>query len=421
MKRKTFLLNTAMATAMYPLLNLMQACHSSRSSLPHKRILVLVQLVGGNDGLNTLIPLTNYKNLVAARPNLFIPEKKVLSLNGYRETGLHPALGGIQDLFNNGLAGFVQNVGYDNQSYSHFRSSDVWLTGSTASEVLYTGWMARYLETRYKDYPLNFPNSEHPHPPAIKVGDTGTFAFQSEEMDMSIVINSFSQSEHSGTEEDRAAPDTYGGKQANSIRKIFLQSDRYNAAINNALNTSFQHTPLYPKPGENPLADQLKTVARLIHAGLDTPVYMVDLKGFDTHAEQVDPSNTTKGAHADLLAKLSQAITCFWEDIEHMDRQDDVAGMAFSEFGRRIIANHSYGTDHGAAQPLLFFGAALKGGIVGHNPLIPDQVTVDDNLNKQYDFRSIYTSILNGWYKAEPKQTSAIFSDTFPSLQLFKT
>ncbi len=260
-----------------------------------------------------------------------------------------------------------------------------------------------------------------PDPPAIKVGDSGTFVFQGEVMDMSIVLNPDSQPENSGTDIDIREPDTYAGVGVKSIREIFLQTDRYTNVLKYALESSFQHSKLYPKTGENSLADQLKVVARLINSGLQTPVYMVDLKGFDTHAEQVSSSDTTKGSHADLLRKLSQAITCFWDDMNHIGREKDVAGMAFSEFGRRIISNNSYGTDHGAAQPLIFFGANLHGGIAGNNPFIPEKATVDDNLQMQFDFRNVYTSVLKDWFAATDSVTKNVIYQEFPELVIFKT
>ena len=158
-----------------------------------RKIQVVIQLTGGNDGLNTLIPLNEYDRVVKARPNLFIPESKVLPLNGSPNTGLHPSLKGIRDMYNYGLASFIQGVGYENQNYSHFRSADIYLTGTESSKVLYTGWMARFLETKFKGYPEGFPNWETPDPPAIKVGDTGTFLFQGKEMDVSIVYGTASE------------------------------------------------------------------------------------------------------------------------------------------------------------------------------------------------------------------------------------
>lgn len=419
MNRKLFIRNSAIASALYPFLSTLASCNSKTVS--QNRILVLIQLVGGNDGLNTLIPLDNYKNIIQARPNLFIPENKVLNLKGSALNGLHPALGGIKDLYENNLLSFVQGVGYENPNYSHFRSSDIYLTGAESSKVLYTGWMARFLETRYNNYPQGFPSATHPDPPAIKVGDTGSFLFQGKAMDMSIVVDP--SAEFSAPEID--APSNqftgYAGEEVKSIREILLQTNRYSKVIQNALGTSILHSKLYPETGKNPLADQLKTVTKLIKGGLQTSVYLVDLKGFDTHSDQVDSSDTTKGSHADLLQKLSQAITCFWDDMNQIGREKDVIGMTFSEFGRRIISNAAYGTDHGASQPIMLFGSHIKPGITGTNPVIPDQLTASDNLQMQFDFKSVYSTVLKNWFHADEIVIKDVISGSYPKINIFRS
>jgi len=418
MKRRTFIRNTAI-TAMVPLMfDALSACNMGGNK--QNRIFIVIQLVGGNDGLNTLIPLDSYKKFIAARPNLFIPENKVLPLKGFSDVALHPSMAPVQQMFNDKQIGFVQGVGYENQNYSHFRSADIWITGAEASKVLYTGWMARFLETRFQKYPQGFPNVQHPDPPAIKVGDMGTFLFQGSVMDMSIVIDPASTGfENSESETASNTANTYAYDEVHSIQEILQQTERYSGVLKKALATSFNHSKLYPKQGENPLADQLKTVAKLIKGGLQTSVYHVDLKGFDTHDKQITPGDPLRGSHADLLQKLSQAVQCFWEDMHTIGRQDDVAGMTFSEFGRRIMSNASCGTDHGSSQPLMFFGAGVKHGITGHNPVIPDVVNATDNLAWQYDHRAIYSSILKQWFGVPGHLVSEVFPGNFPDVKIF--
>ena len=420
MKRRTFIRNTALA-AFSPLVLNMLSCNGLLDlRKPRRRIFVFVQLIGGNDGLNTLIPLTDYGNLIAARPNLYIPENKVLQLNDYPTVGLHPSLGGLQDMFNNKLLSFVQGVGYDKPNYSHFRSSDIYLTGSAAGDVLYTGWMGRYLETQFKGYPDGFPNAKSLDPPAIKVSDTGTFLFLGNRMDMSMVVDAHAEFKEPEVESNGNGKANYVDQQINTIREITKQTKKYAGTIREGLKSNFQHSDKYPSKGENPLADKLKTVANLIHSGMDTPAYMVDLNGFDTHDYQADSKNTTKGMHADLLAKVSQAVTCFWDDITHIGMEDEVCGVIFSEFGRRIKSNASSGTDHGASQPFIFFGKKLAGGIIGDNPTIPMNATVFDNLEKQFDFRAVYSSILKGWYEAPDEVIANTIPGGYPYLNLFK-
>jgi uncharacterized protein (DUF1501 family) len=418
MNRRVFIRNSAI-TAIPLFLGALSACHFDTQRKPKNRILVLIQLIGGNDGLNTLIPLDNYERIIKARPGLFIPEKKILSIKGTNSIGLHPSLEGIQDMYNNGLITFVQGVGYANPVLSHFRSQDIWLTGAD-TKILSTGWMARFLETRYKGYPKGFPSTKLPDPPAIKIGDTGTFLFQGQAIDMSVIINP--STGFQAPEVDLPVDDesTFAAIEMKSISEVLLQTQRYSKTIKNALDTSFQHSRSYPKEGENSLADQLKIVSKLIKSGSQTPVYMVDLKGFDTHQGQADPSDPTKGAHADLLKKLSQAISCFWEDITAMGRENDIVGMTFSEFGRRIISNASMGTDHGSSQPTLFFGAGINSGIIGANPLIPEHITVQDNLPLQYDYRSVYSSVLKNWLDAEQNVISNVLLGSYPEIGIFK-
>ena len=417
MNRKKFIKNAGIA-ALFPfVLDALQACGAKQN---RNRIFVIIQLDGGNDGLNTLIPLDNYRLLAAARPNLLIPENKVLRMKGVSQTALHPALEGIKDMYDDNLISFVQGVGYYNPSYSHFRSSDIWLTGSDSATVLNTGWSARYLQTRYNGYPTGFPNSEHPEPPAIKIGDTGTYLFQGNEMDMSIVIDPYAGFESREVESSSNESTTMAGKETRNILGMLQQTQRYATVIENALATSFTHSKSYPEKGKNPLADQLKMVAHLINGGLQTPVYLVDLKGFDTHNSQAEPGNTTKGVHANLLGQLSQAISCFWEDIQRMGKENEVAGRTFSEFGRRIMSNASYGTDHGSSQPILFFGSNIKRGITGTNPVIPEKVTVNDNLTLQYDYRTIYKSVLKQWFGASDEVVSSVLFGKFPEIEIFK-
>jgi len=418
MKRKTFLLNSATIAAMYPLLNALHACNVKHKGTG-KKVFVFIQLAGGNDGLHTLIPLDNYKKIQEARKNIFIPESKILSLKGTSTCGLHPSMESIKDMFDNGLVGFVQGVGYEQPNFSHFRSSDIWLTGAESSKVLYTGWMARYLETRFKNYPDNYPDKNFPHPPAIKIGDTGTFLFQGKAMDMSLVINPNIPFGESGTTATNTESDTFGIDEVKTIREMLLQSDRYASVVKKALDTPFASSKSYPKKGENPLADQLKVVAQLINAGMETSVYLVDLKGFDTHVEQSSATDSTKGVHADLLSKLSQAIYCFWDDIIHMGREADVAGMTFSEFGRRIVSTSGYGTDHGSSQPILYFGGNIDSQLIGHNPIIPDKITVEDNLALQYDFKSVYASILKQWFNAPDNVSQSVLGGEFDALKMF--
>jgi uncharacterized protein (DUF1501 family) len=174
----------------------------------------------------------------------------------------------------------------------------------------------------------------------------------------------------------------------------------------------------YPAQGKNALADQLKIVARLIGGGLKTKIYMVNIGGFDTHSKQTEDTDTTAGNHAGLLKKISEAIYAFMDDLEYLQAKNRVMGITFSEFGRRIKSNASGGTDHGAGAPLFYFGHNIKGGIIGENPIIPAAVTVNDNVAMQYDFRAVYSSILENWFNINSAEISKILPGQYPTLPL---
>lgn len=411
MNRRTFLKNTVYASLL-PLLGgvLMNACTFRKGK--GKKIFVLVQLVGGNDGLNTLIPLDNYSNLVKARPNLYIPDKKIIPISG-KQVGLHPAMAGLKELFDAKQLSFLQGVGYENPSYSHFRSTDIWLTGAEASKTLYTGWMGRYLESKSDILGMA-------HPPAIKIGETGSLLFEGTNMDVGVVIPPAAE-DYRGTICDPLADtlDGYALDELQEIQATLRQSGKYSKVLDQAIKESVGYKGPYPEAGKNPLADQLKMVAQLVDAELQTPVYHVELKGFDTHSEQVDKSDTTKGMHADLLSKLSEALTAFWNDITRMGKEDEVLVMVFSEFGRRIGSNSSYGTDHGSAQPLMFLGKGLNPGVLGENPVIGNNISVSDNLHVQTDFKAVYAAVLKDWFGSDDKALGNVLNANIIPVDLF--
>ncbi|MBK5286384.1 MAG: DUF1501 domain-containing protein, partial [Bacteroidia bacterium] len=177
----------------------------------------------------------------------------------------------------------------------------------------------------------------------------------------------------------------------------------------------------YPAAGTNSLADQLKIVARLVGGGLKTKIYMVSLGGFDTHSGQAIAGNTATGTHATLLDKLSVAISAFQTDLNYLNVANRVVGMTFSEFGRRIISNASEGTDHGVGAPMLLFGNAVQNGILGTNPSIPSSASVNDNVAMQYDFRSVYSSVLNEWFCVPQQDLSQIMLQNFQLLPVIQS
>ena len=370
----------------------------SASSVATDHVLVIIQVVGGNDGLNTVIPLDQYSNLSAARSNILIPAANVLPLNGTTATGLHPSMTGMQQMYNNGFLSIVQSVGYPNPNYSHFQSTDIWMTAEDNGQSLTTGWMGRYMAYEYPNFPTGYPNTTVPDPLAIQIGTSLSPTFQGPTAEMAMAVTDPSSIYNLANGIQSAAPATNAGVELTYIRGVAQQTNQYASVLASAYNAGTSTASLYPTCSE--LGAALQAVAKLISGGLKTKVYMVSTANdgsFDTHAGQVVAGNTTTGVHATRLQNLSDCIKGFHDDLQASGHADRVLGMTFSEFGRRIISNASVGTDHGAAAPMFIFGNKVQSGIVGTNPQIPAAANVNDNLPMQYDFRSVYASILQDW------------------------
>ena len=391
-----------------------------RASLKNGRVFVLIQLNGGNDGLNTIIPVDQYSNLSAARSNILIQQSKVLALNGTNATGMHPAMTGLRSMYDSGKISIVQSVGYPNPNFSHFRSTDIWHSASDSNQYVGSGWAGRYLEDVYTGFPTGYPNTNDPDPLAISIGYAVSTALMGPTVSTGVAISnptSFYQLVN-GTVDP--APNTPAGHELTYVRLVLQQTQSYNDTVKTAAQAV---TNKATYPANNSLGDQLKIVANLIAGGLQTPIYTVSIGGFDTHSSQVTSSGSTEtGNHADLWKKVSDAIAAFQSDCEQLGIADRVAGMTYSEFGRRIKSNASLGTDHGAAAPVIVFGKNVNPGIIGSNPTIPSSVTVNDNVPMQYDFRQIYASVLEDWFQASVSKTdSDLLFKHFDTLAIFKS
>jgi uncharacterized protein (DUF1501 family) len=405
MNRRTFIKNAGILAFSPYLLSSLQAC----SKRDKKKVLVIIQLVGGNDGLNTLVPVDQYSVLSQVRKNILIDENKLLGLKDTSVTKLHPSLSGVRDMYNNDLIKFIQSVGYENPVYSHFRSTDIYLSGSASNEFLNTGWMARYLSILKENDSKIFFQNDVPYPPAVKIGDSGSLLFMNEQMDMSVMLDSIDRFDYLNLPSDIKFDQSEYADKLNYIRDVLLRTKSFGPSLEKVLQQDSVHSKLYPPKGENMLADKMKIISKLIKSDLQTPVYMVEFKGFDTHQDQVDSHNAAKGSHAHLLSQLSEAVTCFWDDVVKMGMEENVIGVTISEFGRRIYSNGSFGSDHGAAQPVIVFGKNIKTGIEGLNPQISSDITVDDNLEAAIDFRNVYASLLKQWFGVEEAVVKKVF------------
>lgn len=376
-------------------------------------VLVLVFMEGGNDGLNTVVPLDQLSALSNVRPHVILPENSLLTLPR-SEVGLHPSLEGFSSLYKEGRLGIVQNVGYPNPNYSHFRSTDIWLSASDSNELINTGWSGRYLNNCYPNYPTDFPNMDMPDPLAIEIGSGNSLLFQGPSAAMGMSIGDATSFYNLINDIDEPAPDTPAGDQLEYIRLVARQSQQYGEVVKEAAEKVTQQED-FP---ETWLGEQLKIVSRLIAGGLKTPLYLVRHGGFDTHDNQVEVSDHTSGEHSNLLKELDDAVVAFMKDMEIQGTGDNVVGLTFSEFGRRIVSNASLGTDHGSAQPVFFFGNKVKGGVIGNNPSISPTATYEDNLPMAIDFRQVYASLMQQWLGASATDTSAILFDQFDTVGL---
>lgn len=389
------------------------------------RVLVIIHLNGGNDGLNTVIPLGQLSAYAALRGNVAIPENRILPLARDSTIGLHPALTGLRGLHNDGKVSIIHSVGYPDSNQSHYRSTEIWMTAVDAGQTAQTGWVGRYLTARFPGYPDNYPNLQMKDPLAIQIGLQTSPALLGNEQSMGVAINdpnAFYQMIGSPSAISPAGlPCCNGGELISFVRQQQKLATGYAAEIKRAAGAGKNLAVYPPSTDKNELAEQLKIVARLIHGGMQTKVYYVKMDGFDTHSGQVDNADPTKGRHATLLSKLSAAITSFQQDLKLQGIEDKVIGMTFSEFGRRANSNASKGTDHGVAAPLFIFGSNVRHPAIG---AVPDLSALSGTgTNKeipvQIDFRRVYSDIINDWFGTDYTTTNAILYRNFPTISLF--
>lgn len=418
MKRRSFLRNAGALSlpALLPSVRLAAMPARLAKSLLNAesdKVLVLIQLTGGNDGLNTLVPRDQYDGLTAVRPDLYIPENKLIPISD--TVGMHPALAGIRPLYSDGRLNWIQSVGYPNQNRSHFRSTDIWHTASDSDVELRTGWIGRYLDGLYPGFPEDYPSEEVPYPVAVTVGNVVSETCQGLAANFSLTLNNPFDIIPLQPSEEEAVPDTPYGEELSFMRTSILQANAYGAVVEEAAELG-NNLIDYP---QTQLSQRLKHVARMISGGLGTKIYVVSIGGFDTHANQVTPNAPEGGAHAELLREVALAINAFQNDLAALGIDDRVVGMTYSEFGRQIRSNESYGTDHGTAAPLLLFGNCVATGILGSNPQISADVEKQEGVPMQYDFRDVYGTILEDWFEVPVAEVKSLLYAGYNKLPLF--
>lgn len=384
MERRTFIQTTSLASAAMMIPNFLKAQENITVSAKDK-ILIVIQLTGGNDGLNTVVPYENdlYYN---ARPKISIKKNEVLKLNN--ELGLNPAMQGFINLFDDGKMCLINNVGYPEPDRSHFRSMDIWQTASNSNEYKTTGWLGRYLDEQCNDCdkPTQVLEIDDTLSLALKGKKVKGLAMKDPKRLFGTISDSFIQqlsSQHIiGDHQHDNAEYLYKtlAETVSSSAYIYQKSKIYKSATT------------YPN---HQFGKSMKTIAELITSGVNTNVYYVSLGSFDTHFNQ-------QKRQANLLEQLSETVKVFMNDLKISGKQDDVLLMTFSEFGRRVNENASLGTDHGTANQIFLFGNNLKkNGIYNEAPNLADLDNGD--LKFSVDFKNVYSTILKKWLNVDDK------------------
>lgn len=383
------------------------------------RKLVLINLAGANDGLNTIVPLNQYDIYSNLRPTIKVPisgANKYINLDSTlpdnQQIGLNPALTGLKSLYDKSWLRIMQSVGYPSQNKSHFKSTDLYLTGNDGNSLLNgqdTGWIGRFMELYYSDLIVET------YPLAVEIGSNNTsLGFHAEEAHgLSLNISGqdpagyYSVLNGLGGAPPLNIPDSDYGKQLEFITNTDALSNTYAESISNAFNSG-KNDISYP---DSDLANQLKTVARLISGDLSTKVYMVRISGFDTHNEQVQGVGEALGKHHSLLTDLSESMEAFINDLNNQNLADDVVGLTFSEFGRKAAENGNLGTDHGEIAPMFVFGKPVAGGVSGTNPDLTEATSSNNYQLKtvQYDYRQTFATLLQNYLGADDAIIDATF------------
>ena len=395
-RRRSFIKRSLLVSAgsiMLP--NFIEAVEKSANDITNNKILVIVQLSGGNDGLNMIVPYSNSR-YYKARPQLAIPEKDVIKLSD--EMGLHPNMTGLKNLYDDGLLCILNNVGYPDPNRSHFRSMDIWQSASRSNEYLQSGWIGRFIESNLngKSYPYS----------AIEIGDTLSLALKGKLVkglamqNPQRLYNSIQKGLFQPLAKQYSAYKDY----SKNLKYIYNTMNETISSVNyiykkvNGSSSAGNYPP-------SALGQNLKTISEMIQSGINTKFYYTSLDGFDTHVHQRPKQDK-------LLKVYSEAISFFVNDLKQKDIFQNVLILTFSEFGRRVSQNASGGTDHGGANNLLLMGGHLKkSGFYNESPDL--QNLNNGDLKYSIDFRSVYKTIIKSFFKENP---FPIIGKTFPEL-----
>ena len=381
-RRKEFIQVGSLATASLMLPKFLKAFEAKNMVPAGNKVVVILQLSGGNDGLNTVIPVRN-DIYYRSRPRLGIEKGKALLLND--EVGLHPSLTAFRELYDDGSLGIMNNVGYPNPDRSHFRSMDIWHTASQSNEYLTTGWVGRYLDAQCSgcDKPTQ----------AIEIDDVLSLAMKGEHI-KGIAVKD--PRRLYGTSNEKFFRDVLKNHKDDGGEQPVDYLYKTMAETLSSADYIFKQSRMHPSSAEYPktdLGNSLKTIASLIYSDINTKVYYVSLGSFDTHINQ-------DAQQKRLFTEMNDAVKAFVKDLKDNNRFNDVMLFTFSEFGRRVEQNASGGTDHGTANNMFLISGGLKQkGVI--NPL-PDLSDLQEgDLKYNVDFKNVYATVLNKWLNAD--------------------
>ncbi len=377
MDRRKFIKNSTLASSLFFVPSFVKAFETVASSKLGFKRLVIIQLSGGNDGLNTVVPFGDdlYHN---ARPTIALGKDDVLKLND--DIGLHSSLGPLKRLYDQGYLSIINNVGYPNPNRSHFRATDIWQTASGSEEYKQSGWIGRFLDN-YGEHPYN----------AIEIDDSLSLALKGEEFNGIATKNPEALFKTANDPYFRGVLNHYNDEHLSEHNLGYLYKSMI-AAESSAkyiyeTTKTISSTQEYPN---NQFGAQLKTMAKFINSGIDTKVFYSSLGGFDTHANQ-------KGTHSRLLEIYAESIEAFVKDLKQQNTFKDTLILTFSEFGRRVKQNAGHGTDHGSANNVFIVGENLKRQGLYNDMASLSNLDANGDIKFEIDFRSIYATVLNKW------------------------
>ena len=434
MKRREFIKLSATASALgllpYEVSAALKLANNNFECDVSNRKIILIELKGGNDGLNTLIPYDNYDYYKGTlRPDIHIPVSNYNNLvvdstlkGSSQDLLFNPALlsginHGFKGLYQSGMLRVLQSVGYPSANKSHFASIDLWATGNDGNSWdngKDSGWMGRFMEKAYGNL---LPTT---YPIGIQLGSSSTWLGFQPEHEHGMALNIEGQNSENfysvlsglaGMPPQNIPQDSHYGKELQYIIDTDKNANIYAEAIQSSFNSSeSKNMADYP---DSDLANQLKTVARLIRGGIDTKIYMVTIGGFDTHNNQNQATGDTNGRHTQLLTELTSAVDAFVSDINSDSIGDDIVGLTFSEFGRKAKQNGNLGTDHGEIAPMFVFGKAVQGGISGTNVDLSEATSRNNWQLKsvQHDYRQVFATLMQDFLGVQNSVIDNAFFD----------